>query len=75
MFIKENFIGLLLLLDKFRVSSSKIIEFFNKILTSKEPDLPTLKLNISDLISISKILIDNFFDLENTIDGRFYIFF
>lgn len=74
MFFKENFIGLLVQLDKFRISPFRPIEFFNKILTSNEPDLSTLKLNISDLITISKILIDIFFDLENSIDGRLLIF-
>ncbi|RMZ95039.1 Integrator complex subunit 5 [Brachionus plicatilis] len=69
--IKENFIGLLRNLEKIRTSSCKIIEFLNTILTSNESDLSRLKLNISDLITISNIIVNHFFYLESSIDGMF----
>lgn len=75
MLIKENFTGLLVQLTNMPSSSNKIIEFLNKILTSEEPDLSKLMVNITDLISISKILVNHFFALERTIDGKIYLFY
>ncbi|CAF0791809.1 unnamed protein product [Brachionus calyciflorus] len=64
----ENFVSILIQLKLVENTSLQLIQLLNKIFYSNEPDLASLKLNISDLISISNVVIKHFFTLLNSIE-------